>query len=190
MIILVLYVFSLVLVTSAVAMAAVQDVRRFQIPNIFPGLALVSFGVFYAALLMIPDISSLQRGVSNPISQHIASGIMMFILTFGLFAMRIFGAGDAKLMSALALWVGVLDGLPLFIFYMSLCGGVLGIATLLLKQYKLVRSPKPGSWIASAQAGENRVPYGVAIAIGFIMTLLQLGHFDIMSVNNLLENGG
>lgn len=190
MIILTLYIFALILVTSAVCLAGAEDLRRFQISNKWSGLVLGAGVIFLVTTWMVPDGGRLMPHVFNPLGHHIASCILMFLITFTLFVTRVFGAGDAKLMSSLALWVGVLNGFPLFVLYTSLCGGVLGVATLALRKLKPIKSPTSGTWIASAQAGDNRVPYGAAIAAGFLLTIAQLGYIDIMSLNKLLENGG
>jgi prepilin peptidase CpaA len=182
-----LYLFGLVLVIAAAGLAILHDVRAFKIPNHLSLLAGGGFVMAFLALWLGPN------GVSAPfhsIAAHLTSATIMFILTLGLFAVRLVGAGDAKFATALALWLGPLDGLPLFIFYMSLAGGLLGLMTLLLKHYKPFKNVARENWLGSAQAGDNRVPYGVAITMGFMGTLLQLGYADIGAISTLLNIGG
>lgn len=182
------YIFGLCIAVGAVILATLHDFRTFHIPNKLSGLVVLGFVLSFGALFMLPP--GQHFGPFRPLSEHLVTAGLMFLLTFSLFALRMFGAGDAKLASALALWLGVFQGLPLFILYTSLCGGILGVITILLNRWKPIKNPPSGTWLAMAQAGENRVPYGIAIMGGFLITLVQLGYFDIMSLNALLENWG
>src|ERR1700734_304364 len=82
---------------ALVIVAAVKDLSSFTIPNwISVALAL---GFAPAALIVgasLPDI-----GVS------LAVGLGVFLLAAGMFALGWIGGGDAKLMAASALWVGL-----------------------------------------------------------------------------------
>lgn len=167
-------------------MAAVQDSRAFRIPNHLSGLVMVGFLGAYLGLAVLPGVDM------APLHQwpaHLVAGLAMFLVTLLLFGLRLIGAGDAKFASALAVWFGLAD-LPLFIFYISLFGGVLGLLTLILKKYRPFKNAPAGTWVASAQAGQNRVPYGMAIAAGFLLTAYTAGYFDIVALFLRVENGG
>jgi prepilin peptidase CpaA len=170
-----LYIFGLFVVAGAALLAAVNDARAFKIPNYLSALAIVGFLASYIGLWVLPGPPFL---VMNIWWMHVASAVIMFFITLVLFGLRAIGAGDAKFASALAIWFGAVQGLPLFIFYTSLFGGVLGILTILLRKYKPFVSPPPGTWVASAQSGQNRVPYGIAISVGFLTTAHTLGYFN------------
>lgn len=136
-------------------LSCISDIRSLRIPNMY---ALVILACFIPAWLTTP-------AVFDPLWHHLAAMGLMFILTYIMFSIGIMGGGDSKLATALGLWVG-LKGLLPFVFYMALIGGVLGVMTLFLRKKKLFNNPKPGSWIEQAQAGQNAVPYGVAISFG------------------------
>jgi prepilin peptidase CpaA len=88
--------------------------------------------------------------------------------------MRLFGGGDTKIGSALALWVG-LKGMMLYLFYMAIIGGVLGILGLMIKKKNLFAEMPSGSWPAQVRGGRNAVPYGIALCIGAWMSFFHTG---------------
>ena len=110
--------------------------------------------------------------------QHLLAGLIVFGVTAAMFAFNMLGAADSKLGTAFALWVG-LKGLFPFLFYMTLVGGVLGLVALGLKKWTPVKAPADGSWIARVQAGESKVPYGVAIVLGALASFVNIGYFSI-----------
>ena len=83
-----------------------------------------------------------------------------------MFVLKLIGGGDSKLISAFALWLASFDGLMAFLFYMGLCGALLGFVALFLKKRKPIRTENKKSWFYRVQSGESVVPYGVPIAIG------------------------
>lgn len=151
-------------VLAVAILAGLSDIRSLRIPNWQP-LAVILF--FVPAYLAMPSAF----GGWEP---HVLALVIMFIVTYIMFILNIMGGGDAKLAAALALWTGITGMLPM-LFYMALIGGLLGAATLLMRKKKPFKNPALGSWIASAQAGENAVPYGVAISFGFWMALFHSG---------------
>lgn len=182
-----LYIFGLVVVAGTVVLAAANDARAFKIPNYLSALAMLGFLATYAGVLSLPGDGTLWM---QTWWGHALSGLIMFLLTLVLFGIRLIGAGDAKFASALSIWFGAAQGLPLFIFNISLFGGVLGLLTIALRKYKPFKNPVAGTWVASAQAGQNRVPYGIAISAGFIATAHMLGYFNWDAFLIRVENGG
>jgi prepilin peptidase CpaA len=178
-----LYLFGFSIALGAALVAALSDVRQFRIPNFISVLVVMGFVLAYMGMLLLPSDEVL---VFGPLKYHLLSGAIMFLLTFGLFAGGVLGAGDAKFASTLALWCG-LKTLLIFIFYLSLFGGVLGLITLILARLKPFKNPHPGGWVAMSQMGQRRVPYGVAITAGFILVMLADHRFDIMAIINLGE---
>jgi prepilin peptidase CpaA len=133
---------------AALLAAATSDLRRFRIPNACALAVLAAFAPAAWAAALPWETLLVHLGV--------AAGV--FVISVGLFALGVWGGGDAKLLPAAALWIG-LGGLPRFLLVMTVAGGML--AALLLG---LRRLPLPaGSWLQrTADAGH--VPYGVAIA--------------------------
>lgn len=168
-----LIVFSLMVAVGFAVSSAVSDFRSMTIPNLFAGLIVLAFVPAYLADMFSGD--GLEFFVSW--KSHVIAASLVFVLTFLLFMGRLIGAGDSKLCSALALWMGV-SGLAPYLFYMALAGAVLGLLTKLMNSKQLVSAPKEGGWIARSQAGEQGVPYGIAICLGAIVAFYQLGYFS------------
>jgi Flp pilus assembly protein protease CpaA len=57
------------------------------------------FIVYAVVLVMQQDISTLYG--------HLIAGSVMFVVTFIFFALNMFGAGDSKLATSIAFWVGL-----------------------------------------------------------------------------------
>jgi len=85
------------------------------------------------------------------------------------------GAGDVKLLSAVALWTG-LNGLLALLLYVSL-SGLLALPLLLLARSLVVRAQAHNVWKAEwtvprILTKKQGVPYGVAIALGGILVMV------------------
>lgn len=133
---------------AAVVFAAATDIRRRQIDN-WLNLAIVAG----APLFWWSSGLSLWPGVAMQLGVACAA----FVLLAGLFALRVMGGGDVKLLTALALWIEPLLFLQLLVI-MALVGGVLTIVM--------------GAWhFLSRQRDRLAIPYGVAIACGALWVL-------------------
>lgn len=168
-----LIVFCLMVAVGFSISSAVSDFRSMTIPNMFAGLIVLAFIPAYLADMLTGDGLQFFADWKN----HAIAAAVMFVITFLLFTARIIGAGDSKLCAALALWTG-LGGLAPYLFYMAVLGALLGATTKLLNSKKLVADPAAGSWIARSQAGEQGVPYGIAICFGAIIAFYELGYFS------------
>jgi prepilin peptidase CpaA len=167
------------------AAAAWSDYARLIIPN--PYVILVALA-FVPAFLTVTYFTKDVTFFSNWQS-HAIAGVMVFIITYALFHFNMLGGGDAKLISAFALWVG-LSGLMSFLFFMALAGGLLGVATILLGKWKPVKKPVKGSWIYKAQAGKKEVPYGIAIFIGALVSFWHTGYLKPNELVDIALVGG
>lgn len=132
----------------ALLVAAFTDIRRRQIDNwLNAGIALAAPAFWWASGLSLWPGIALQLGVA----------LAAFALLAGLFALKMMGGGDVKLLTALALWIPPLPFFQLLVV-MALVGGVLTIVV--------------GSWhIMRRQRDRIAVPYGVAIAAGGLWVL-------------------
>jgi prepilin peptidase CpaA len=149
--------------TFLVAYAVITDVSRLIIPN-WVSIALVM--LFIAFLLL--------GGKSLPVLQHALVAAAMLLLGFAVFAAGFIGAGDVKLMAAVALWTGPDKLLP-FLFYMSLAGAALAfviVAGGLYLRWIDVREPATGlSRILPRWVRRGLTPYGLAIGAGALATV-------------------
>ncbi|HEY6869104.1 MAG TPA: prepilin peptidase [Novosphingobium sp.] len=128
--------------------AAFTDLRRRQIDNwLNAAIALTAPAFWWASGLALWPGVAWQLGL----------GLVAFVLLAGLFALRVMGGGDVKLLAALALWVRPEHFLWL-VMVMSLVGGLLTVVF--------------GAWhIARRQQGRIAIPYGVAICAAGLLTL-------------------
>ncbi len=147
--------------------AAACDAFKMEIPNALP----LSVALFFFAAWAIEFASgSGEQFFAQPLWYHLVAGLAAFFVTFLLFALRVFGAGDAKLISACALWTGF-QGLPVFLLWVTIMGAMLALLTLLLRKFKPKTPFSEESWIGRATNGEAVVPYGIAIAFGFAASM-------------------
>jgi len=135
-------------VAICLGVAAASDLRDRRIPNAVPA----------ALVLLYPGVFALGLG-PDPWWSGIAVGLTVFAVAAGLFALRILGGGDAKLLGAVALWAG-----PTWILESLLVTGLLGgVGALAAVLRPILLTPVLGPRPA---ARETTLPYGVAIAGG------------------------
>ncbi len=173
MLFLIVFIFCLCVAIAVGVMAAMSDFRGLRIPNAY---SLVIAAVFFLGWLAARLGGA--EGVFQPLQSHLYAGGGVFILTLVLFFLKVFGGGDAKLLSAYALWAGLMNIITL-LFYMALAGCVLAVAALIIRKLKPFKAPPEGSWIAQLQAGKAVVPYGIPIVIG---AFAAFGHADFMNM--------
>jgi prepilin peptidase CpaA len=142
----------------AVIFAASMDLVSMKIPN------RISIFMFYAFLALAPfaDLSLAQ------FIGHFQAALLVFIPTFILFALRTLGGGDVKLLTAIALWVGM-DQLLVYVFFASLCGGALGIALLLFRTLPLPLFAVRQDWVMRLYKPRGDMPYGIALAAAALL---------------------
>jgi len=140
----------------ALLVAAVTDWRHRRIGNwLNAAIALAAPLYWWASgLALWPDIA-LQLGVA----------FGTFAILAALFAMKMMGGGDVKLLTALALWIAP-DHFLRLVILMALLGGVLTIGL--------------GAWhLAQRRRDRLAIPYGVAIALAGQWTLYTIVSADL-----------
>ena len=172
MILLIIFLICLFVTLFIGGMAGFSDIRSMTIPNSYSAYIIVSFFVAFTALYL-----GGQDEVFSSITSHLLAALLMFVASVVLFALGIIGAGDSKFASACAFWVGV-KYVPVFLFFMVISGGLLGVAALIIKRKKPFKNPIEGSWVAQVQGGADKVPYGVAITFGMVVAFIYSGYFS------------
>ncbi len=142
--------------------AAFTDLFEMTVPNRIPAILLASF-------LLLAPFSGL--GLSG-FGWHIAAGITVFAVVFGLFALNVMGGGDAKLLTAAAVWYGFTPSLLHFLIYVAYGGGLLTILILLVRArantVMALGLPVPHSILTA-----KKIPYAIAIGVGGLVTFPQ-----------------
>lgn len=149
----------LAVLPALVIVGGLHDLTTMTIPNWVSGVLIVLF--FPAAL--IAGLSPLEVGL------HLAVGVAALFAGMALFALNWIGGGDAKLMAAACLWLG-LSGSGAFLLWTGVAGGLFCLMLI------LARSSAPALYVAAAPPWVGRlmepkgaIPYGVAIAVGALM---------------------
>ena len=141
---------------ALVIIAALKDLSSFTIPNWISAALVLAFAP--AAWLAGMPIS--QIGLCFAL----AFGVL--VLAAGMFALGWLGGGDAKLMAAASLWVG-LTGVAAFAVFTGLAGGALALSLLALRSVWMRPTMSAGpSWTRRLATPGEAAPYGVAIALG------------------------
>lgn len=172
MILLVVFLICVFVTLVIGGLASLSDSRSMTIPNSYSLYIISAFLIAYGVLYI-----GGQSDVFGSFLSHIISAVLAFVVTLGLFAVRMIGAGDSKFATACALWLSA-KYLLVFLFYMTLFGGLLGGVALYIKRKKPFKNPKEGSWVAQVQGGADKVPYGVAISFGMLVAFIQAGYFS------------
>lgn len=133
----------------ALAVAAATDIHRRQIDNwLNLVIALTAPAFWWATGLSLWPAVAMQLGVA----------LIAFSILCGMFALRIMGGGDVKLLTALALWLPWQPFMQLLLI-MSLIGGVLTVVL--------------GAWhVMRRQRDKLKIPYGVAIASAGLLVIV------------------
>lgn len=149
---------TLVVLPALTIIAGLKDITSMTIPN-WISVALV-VGFFPAALAV---------GLTPmAILTHVGVGVAALLIAMVLFALRVFGGGDAKLLAATCLWMG-LGGTGSFLLWTAVLGGLFGLLLILSRRHAqplFVGSP---GWVAALMEPKGDIPYGVAIAAGALI---------------------
>jgi prepilin peptidase CpaA len=147
--------------------AALKDVTSFTIPNWISGVLLLAFpvGAFAAGLSW------------GEVAQHAAVGGVALLIGMGMFAMNWMGGGDAKLLSASALWLG-LSGAPSYLMWTALAGGGLAVTLIAARKVRAAMPVATGPrWVGALLEPKGDIPYGVALAAGALLAFPSSGLF-------------
>ncbi|PDT03940.1 peptidase [Rhizobium chutanense] len=140
------------------ATAAFSDLFTMTIPN---RISLVLISSFF----LLAPLSGLGWEM---IGMHLAAAAIVFCICFALFAFNVMGGGDAKLLSATALWFGLNESLVFLMTDVAMIGGLITLLILLVRAQShiilAIGLPVPNSVLLA-----KKIPYGIAIAIGGFM---------------------
>ncbi len=145
---------------STVLAAAYSDWRSFRIPNYMPAILVVLFIGTQAFGGFVPIVwgNYIHFGIA------LLGGMLMFGLGW-------LGGGDAKLYAAIALWLPI--GNAILLLLATVFSGLL-LAIIYLITRKARRKKRVAIQSMDAKK-ESRIPYGVAIVLGAIITASNVG---------------
>jgi prepilin peptidase CpaA len=164
---------------TMLGLAALTDLRERRIPNrLTAGLALL-----YPIYVLVSPA---------PVAWPAALGIaaVVFLIGLALFAGKLIGGGDVKLIAAVSLWAGV-EHFVWFMLITTLAGGALSLISLWYRRWGGVigaglAAPKPATTggpgsvppgasqsVPAASPHPATLPYGIAIAVGGIAVAIQ-----------------
>lgn len=132
-----------ILLIVLLLMAGWTDIRSRTIPNeINAAIALLAIGWWLVCGLPVWPVIGLRLVVA----------LAVFAVFAGMFALRMMGGGDVKMIGALALWLPF-GSLMTMLTVMALSGGALTLFLLIRHRWR-------------PNENKPQVPYGIAIAIG------------------------
>lgn len=99
---------------------------------------------------------------------HFAVALAALFIGAGLFALRVLGGGDAKLMAAVCLWLGLSGAMP-FILWTAVAGGLFSLGLMMVRATPVLAVVPGPAWLSRLMQPKGDVPYGVAIAVGALM---------------------
>lgn len=141
-----------------VIVAGLHDLTTMKIPNWISGLLILGF--FPTALLLGLPLSA--------VATSVGLAVAALLVGAGMFALKWLGGGDAKLLAAVTLWLGLSGVLP-FLLFTAMAGGGLCLLLLLARARLQVYAVNGPIWITRLLAPKGDVPYGVAIAVGALL---------------------
>ncbi|HEV7353909.1 MAG TPA: prepilin peptidase [Brevundimonas sp.] len=138
--------------------AAVHDVATYRIPNWMSVVLLAAFIPAALAAGLEPRLIAIDALV----------GLAALLVGMGLFAGNLLGGGDAKIMAAMAPFMG-LAALTEFVLFTAVAGGLLALFALVVRRLpERLRTRGPGWWRRLAEP-RGPLPYGVAICAGALV---------------------
>lgn len=142
--------------------AALTDLFEMKIPNGIPLVLLLGFAAL-ATVLGLPW---------REVGFHVMAGLIIFAVCFVFFALNAMGGGDAKLMTAAAVWFGFNPSLVTFLAQVAVFGGILTLLILLIRSQSS-RLLALGLRLPRSLSVEKKIPYGIAIALGGLCAMTQ-----------------
>jgi len=143
---------------ALVIIAGLKDLTSMTIPN---WISLILIGAFFPTALAV--------GLPlSTVAAHVGVAILALFAGAGMFALRWIGGGDAKLMAASCLWLGV-AGSGYFLLWTGIAGGVFCLALIFARFHARPFLFGAPGWVSQLMEPKGDIPYGVAIAVGALL---------------------
>ncbi|MDG2530979.1 A24 family peptidase [Caulobacter endophyticus] len=158
-----LQILPLIVFAGLVVVGGLKDATSYTIPN-WISLALIAA---FPVAAVVGGVGWAGAGLS------LLVGVGLLVVGMAMFALRWVGGGDAKLLAACALWMGV-PGIAPFLLATALAGGALTLGLMSFRSGWLAPMIAGGpAWVRRLGDKKGDIPYGVAIAAGALAALPQ-----------------
>ena len=143
-----------VIFAFAMAFAAVSDLLTMTIANRVSLVLIASFA-------LIAPLTGMDMATYG---MHFAAGALVLLVTFTLFAFGGMGGGDAKLLTAVAVWCGFSDVLFEYLLIAALLGGWLTVGIVIFRGTMLADMVSARfAFAARLNRSDVGIPYGIAL---------------------------
>jgi len=153
---------------AALLVAAANDLYEFKIPNWISILLIVTYPAAGLVLGASPQL----------MIEGLVIGGGALAVGFGLYAGRVLGGGDAKLVAASAPWLGA-GALGPFILNTAIAGLGLAIVMIMFRKMPILPIYAHAPWLIDLHERKKDLPYGVAIASGGLLSFSQTPFFQL-----------
>jgi prepilin peptidase CpaA len=140
------------------ALAALTDVWKLRIPNIFP-----------AAIILLFPVWMYSCGWNAQLWQNALVFVGTFLGGLLLFSRGWLGGGDVKLMTAIALWFDFKGASALYL-WMGIGGAILAIAFIVLR--RMLPAGIAATTNVPSLKARGPIPYGLAISAGAMLAIV------------------
>ena len=172
-----LYGLAVLAALGVLLLASISDFCTMTIPNRFPLALAALFMIAYGASSGLSHAGG--EAMFASLKLHAIAFAVIFTITFVMFGLRVWGAGDSKLAASIGLWIG-LKGIVPFLMVMAVAGVGLVLASWFIGRTKFSLGPLGAdSWPVRVRSGAGVIPYGIAIAAGAVAAFFDLGYFNI-----------
>jgi prepilin peptidase CpaA len=141
-----------------VVVAGLTDLTSMRIPNWISATLILAF--FPVAFVV--GLSPLEVGL------HFGVALLVLAAGMAMFALRIIGGGDAKVMAAASLWLGAAALMP-FLIWTAILGGAFSLVLMLGRTWASPHMAGAPAWVSTLFRPKGDIPYGVAICGGALM---------------------
>lgn len=138
--------------------AGLTDLTTMTIPNWISLALVVGF---------VPAAFAVGLGAGQ-IALHFGFGVAALFVGVALFALNLLGGGDAKLIAAASLWLGLDAGL-VFLLATAVTGGLFSLSLILARGSAGQLAVAGPPWLGRLLEPKGDIPYGVAIAAGVLI---------------------
>jgi prepilin peptidase CpaA len=147
---------------ALVIVGALSDITTMTIPN---WISLALIGLFFPAALAA-HLSFAEVAV------NVGVGVAALVIGMVMFALRWVGGGDAKMMAAASLWLG-LTGLPSYILWVAISGGIFAVLLMQARMWGQAYAHRAPPWVGKLLQPKGDIPYGVALCAGALAAFPQ-----------------